>query len=500
MTATVPLRNTTEAHAQPPLVSRVMEPTFASLTPSGTDIEVPRMGSRMLGLVLKPQGEQVARLLEAREGEGVMFPEVVIQMPRRSTKTTAIWSTIIGRAATRENYRCVVTAQKGTIASSILLEHANLMIAAGTAVESGEKNQDHAVGKVVVYRSGGREALHFPTTHSRIWVVPPDASAVRSAAADDVVIDEAGEHDLAKGQEFLDGVQPLMDTRGPLAQLIITGTPGKVRAGFFWNTLEAGRTGTDPVLGILDYSIRDDEDIADRQVWWRVHPGPSSGLTPMSTLERRWAKLGEVAFAREYLCRWPMDGTVGAIDMAAWRAAKVETPPRPERFGIAFDVAPDGSAACLAVAWRDEAGLAHLGIQEYRSGTAWLAKAAHSLATRSRLPVAYDNIGANRAPAVELERMGRVRLVPGTMKDAQGAVAITMEALRNGTLRHFGQESLDAAAQGASFRDGEGGRLWARKASANDITPLVAAGLALWQADTLNRERGVRTIRSTRSA
>lgn len=498
MSADLVLSETARAHTPPALLMPAISPTFASGTPSDTDIEAALVGSRMLGLELKPQGVQVARLLEAREDGAAMYPEVVIQMPRRSTKTTSIWATIIGRAATRENYRAVVTAQRGTIASSILLEHANLMLGTGAAVESHKKG--HTDGsKVIVYRNAGRERLDFPWTRSQIWVVPPNGSAVRSAAADDVVIDEAGEHDLEKGKEFLAAVQPLMDTRGPLAQLIITGTPGKVRAGMFWDTLELARAGTDPVLGILDYSIRDDEDIEDRTVWQRVHPGPASGLTPMATLERRRTKLGAEAFAREYLCRWPLDGTTSAIDMDAWRAAAIEAPERPDKFGIAYDCAPDGSTAALAVAWRDEAGVAHIGIQDYRHGTSWLAGAAHSLGTRYRQPVRYDDIGANRAPAAELERKGRIKLVPGSMKDAQGAVATVMEALRTGTLRHFGQQSLDAAAEGAAFRDGEGGRLWARKASANDITPLVAAGLALWQFDAMSKERGTRTIRSTAS-
>jgi hypothetical protein len=332
----------------------------------------------------------------------------------------------------------------------------------------------------VVYRNGGREHLDFGNG-ARVWVVPPDAGAVRSAAADDIVIDEAGEHDPVKGRDFLDAVQPLMDTRGPLAQLIIAGTPGKVRAGFFWDTLEQGRAGTDRELGILDYSIRDDEDAEDRKVWRRVHPGPASKLTPMSVLERRWTKLGPVAFSREYLCRWPFDGSTSAIDKAAWVTGAVGERAVPDRFGLAFDVAPDGSAAALCAAWRDEDGLAYLSVLDYRFGVSWLSGVAQQVARKYRLPVRYDAIGANHGPAQEIARQRGANVIAGTSKDAQAASQLLVSTLTDGRLRHFGQASLNTAARIATWSEREGGRYFGRRQG--DVSPLVAAALALYQFD-----------------
>lgn len=473
------------------------EPTFASPIPDDVDLAAAERGAAMLGLPLKPQGVRVAQLLEARNSEGgALYPETVIQMPRRATKTTSIWATIIGRAATREGYRCVVTAQRGTIASRILLEHANLLLGTGSAVESREKDQPEAAGKVVLYRSGGRESLEFPT-RSRIWVVPPEAGAVRSAAADDVVIDEAGEFDPVKGKDFYDAVVPLMDTRGPLAQVIVTGTPGKVRAGMFWDTLELGRSGEDAELGILDYSVRDDEDVTDRAVWARVHPGPASGLTPMEVLERRWKKLGEAAFSREYLCRWPADISTSAIDLQAWREHVVPQEALPSRFGLAFDVAPDSSAAALMAAWRDEQGIARIGVLDYRDGVSWLPAAASAVARKYRVPIRHDGIGANYGPAQEIQRQRGVSVVASTPKETMAATQALVSALADGELVHFDQASLNTAAEGAAWRQGEGGRYFARKASAADVCPLVGAAQALWQVDHAPAGGPTRVIRAS---
>ncbi|WP_130412382.1 hypothetical protein [Xylanimonas ulmi] len=458
-------------------------PRFVSPIPDDVDISAAEVGARLLGLELLPQGVREAQLLEARNAEGgASFSSVVIQMPRRSTKTTAIWATILGRAATREGYRCVVTAQSGYIASRILLEHAERMLRAGNLVESREVRFQDGVDKPVLFRSGGRERIDFPNG-SRVWVVPPDPGSVRSAAADDIVIDEAGEFEGDKGEQFMLGVLPLMDTRGPLAQLVVAGTPGRTRSGMFWGMLEDARRGDDDELGILDYSAADSDDPEDRAVWARVHPGPSSGLTPMKVLERRFAKLGAVGFAREYLCMWPADASTSAIDMESWANAEVERTALPDRFGLALDIAVDGSSAALVAAWRDADGVAYVEVVEHRMGVSWLAAKAHAMGKKYRVPVRYDDIGNNRNVAEEIDRRRGVRLAKGNLKDVAGAAQRLVSDLAEGRLRHFGQASLTAAAEGAAWRQTEGARAFGRNTSRHPIEPLVAASLAIWQYD-----------------
>lgn len=447
------------------------KPTHASPTSPRTDVTAAHVGAEMLGLPLTPQGERVARLLEHRRGQGVRYQTVVVQMPRRAAKTTSVWSTLIGRAVLRPGYRCVATAQSGTIASTIILEYGGILEARG----------HREAGLLRLYRNQGRERIEFENG-SRIWVVPPAEGAVRSAAADDIVIDEAGEHDARKGVDFLNAVRPLQDTRGPLAQLIVTGTPGRARAGMFWDLLEQGRTGSDRDQGILDYSASDDDDPDDERVWKRVHPGIGT-LTTLRTIRKRRGSMDVAAFSREYLCLWPPDLSTSAINQAKWQTSEVPQLPIPERVGLAFDVALDGTSAALCAAWRDEDGTAYVGVVECRQGVQWLTSVAHRVAKKYRQPLRYDAIGANHGPAEEIARLRGVQLAGGSGRDAQGAAQRLVSELAEGRLRHFGQASLTAAAQGAAWRQSEGGRYFARKASASDVAPLVAASLALWQFD-----------------
>lgn len=485
-------------------------PRHFSDVPPDTDISDTEAGAVALGLPMTPQGRNEALLFGALDDEGgSLYKTCVVQMPRRATKSTTIWATIIGRALRRPGYKAVVTAQSGTVASSLLLEHGELLEANGYAgYKRKELDEAEGNGTMRVLRNGGREKLEF-ANKSVILVVPPTAAAVRSKAADDIVIDEAGEFEGNKGEEFMTGVLPLMDTRGERAQLIIAGTPATMRSGMFWELLEAARAGDDDYLGILDYSASDEEYASlnpqewdkltdeekdyERALWRRVHPGPSAikddgtPLTSMRTLERRRTQMTFPKFAREYLCLWPTDASVKAMDMEQWAKMARPTPFMPDKFAFAFDCAPDGSSAAIVAAWREENGDAWLEVIDHRMGTDWLVSVIRDISATQPHPVAYDRIGANMDAALRLESLRPQVRSEGLhyVKGVVPAEAAFVRELREGRLRHSGQVSLTEALDGATWRVLEGARLWGRKASSSDLCPAVAAALALHYYDTV---------------
>jgi len=433
----------------------------------------------MLGLPLKAQGERVAKLLESRVRGEALYSTVVVQMPRRATKTTSIWATIIGRAATRPGYRCVTTAQTGWMASRILLEHANAMVARGLEDD----------GTMRLYRNNGRERIEFPNG-SRIWCVPPMVGSVRSAAADDILVDEAGEFEGPSGSQFLAAVRPLMDTRGPLAQLIVSGTPAKERLGMFWELLSQARSeeADELGLGLLDYSAREDEDPDDEKVWLRVHPGPSSGLTPLKVLRRRRKELDIVSWSREYLCVWPTDASVGALDVGAWKAAAEPFPEdRPTRSVIVVDAPKEQTSCSVVEVWRDEDGHACIEILAHRPGVSWAARFAHEAGRRLKVPVVFDEVGGNVTIAAEIRRMHpSVNVVPLTWKHVGAAAQLLATEVREGRVRHFDQPDLNNAVDSVMWRDaGRNGRAFGRRPGMAEISPIVAASLGLWHFDAM---------------
>lgn len=466
---------------------RKARPTHLSRIPRGTDIGVAFVGARMQDLPLLKQGEEVAAVLEAQDKQGnPLYTHVVIQMPRRSAKTTSIWSVLLGRALHRPGTKIVTTAQDGIRARNRFRE---VLRALDRADFEGNNNPSNRLGKL--RWANGDEAIEFENG-SRIWVVPPEAGAFRGEAADVMFFDETGELSVLRSEDLLAGALPLMDTR-PAGQIIIAGTPAKQRAGLLWDTLEAGRAGVKG-YGIVDYSILDSESIVDYDddgnpslnydVIRRVHCGIGT-LTTIDKIRARFEAMPLDQFEREYCCRFPFESSDSAISALAWEECHGgdTLPPRPEHVGIGFDVAPDSSVAALACAWRDADGIAHGELLAYRAGIDWLTATAAQAARKHRTNIGYDSIGANAEPANRLHR-AHIGLKPKSLKAMQAASARLAIDIENRNFRHYGQADVTRAVEGAAWRNvGEGGRLFARKTSVSEVSPVVALAIALQQFD-----------------
>ncbi len=462
-------------------------PTWSSPVPAGTDITEALKGAELMGLPLTPQGIYMAGVLEAKNTFGLpLYDEVGIEVPRRSTKTTTIQMVLLGRCTERPGYRVVSTAQDGTRASQFF---ANMMrTIEAQLTKRGLTKED--VGIKTFYHSQGREYIEW-LNGSKWWVVKPVSSAFRGDAADTMWFDEAGELDAEKSDDLQAGALPLMDTRDD-AQVIVSGTPGLARQGMFWETLEQGRK--DPTsTGIVDFAASDYDDPAEEAVWWRVHPGLASGLTTIEKMRKRFEKMPVTQFAREYMCIWPPDSTVTALDLTNWAATTVEhlgEPPAGVPWGIGWDVAIGGAAAAVAVAWIDDQEQPHVQVMEHKAGTQWVAKnIAQALQVHPRTPVGYDNIGDNITVAQALGRMPKVkggRIKALTLKDVAAATAVLAQANDRLTLQHAEHPGLDTAVRNSTWRESGGSRLFMR-GKGQEITCLLACVHALAVASTAQR-------------
>ena len=478
-----------------PLVTkrRRARPTHFSLTRrqlATVDLAEAQYGAQLQGLPLFRQGEEAAALIAATTPDGLpRYQQCVILMPRRATKSTSIWSQIIGRCAARPGLRVYFTAQDGQRAREIL----RLDIMENLRAQGFEQN-GHGTFRV----ANGDESVIF-ANGSFIRALPPKPSIFRSKAADIIFLDEAGEYAEDLGDALLQAALPLMDTR-PHSQIIISGTPAPGRAGLLWEKLQDGMDKTVTEVGVLAYMITDDESAVNddgtmnEKVLYRVHPGIGT-LTTIATIRSRFRDLtkkhGTIKFEMEYLCRFPVDVSSAAIPAEVWAAASrgPALPVRPAHVGLAIDTDPDNTTAALVAAWRDTAGHGHLEVLAVGSPSE-IVNAAQRAATKHRTPVGYDQIGANVDHAQVLTRR-KTRTNPLPLRYMQAATARFDRELRNATLHHHDQTALDDAAAGACWRTvGEGGKLFGRRASTASVAPLVAAAVALWQYDQTTRTAG----------
>lgn len=455
-------------------------PRVVSPTPDAVECRAYERGSELLGFDTTPQGYELARVVEAVDGDVPLYDSVTALIPRRSSKTTSVWAILLGRGALVRDFRAIYTAQDGTRAGQQFRSFMRLL------QQQGHEDS----GLVKLSWSNGRETIEFPETNARIWVVAPRSGNYRGEAADLLVFDEAGELDLDKSADILEGVLPLMDTR-PMGQVIFAGTPATQRAGLFWDRLVEARE--DPALyGIVDYSIDDatdpwSEDGELRQdVLLATHPGLTSGLTTLTKMLKRAKQMERASFEREYLCRFPYSSDTRAISAEDWEALeRVRVAERPSRFTLAFDCAPDGSSAALVAAWRDEDGNPHVEVVEHRAGTKWIAKTVAEM-SRAAAAVVYDGIGANALPAEQIaQRRDGTKGTGLKYADVLAAVALLNTEITAHRLRTPEDPAMDAAAEAAVWRSTERGRMFGRSTALGDVTPLVAAALALLAFDRL---------------
>lgn len=484
-------------------LATISKPRYLSDYPEDTDLTAANLGADMQGLPMTPQGLLLAGVMEAKSDREVLdkktgkpngryrplYRTVVSEIPRRSTKTTSVQNVLLGRCSTIPGYRVVSTAQDGTRASEFFAE----MISFMEAEEPDESLRDWKP-----YHSQGRERIDW-ANGSKWWVVKPDASALRGKAADVMWFDEAGELDPEKSADLLSGALPIMDTK-PEGQVIITGTPGLVRAGLLWEFLERGRAqlGTEnPKVGICDFTAEKDDgtylDPESVDTWFETHPGLACGLTELDIIQERREALGLPKFMREYLCIWPPDSKITALDLKKWKITETEAltaPPEGVPWGIGWDVAIGGDAAAVAVAWVDEHDEPHVQIMDHRAGSQWVAAyVAKAIGKFPRVPVGYDSIGDNITVAQALGRMPRVkttRVKALTLKEVAASTAVISQSVNLMSIHHPPHTGLDAAVKNTTWRDSNGSRLFMR-AKGIEISCLLAATHALAVASTAKR-------------
>jgi hypothetical protein len=453
------------------------EPAYLSPIPPDTDVSAYLTGLDMLGVGMTPQGVNVAGVMEALDDDGLpLYDDVTIQIARRSAKTTSVQAVFLGRSSSRRGYRTIQTAQDGTRASGVIKQ----MIRDIELTDPREPKTREWLS----YASTGREYLEW--NNGAHWhVVPPDPGSFRSKAADAIWFDETGELDPLKTADLEAGALPVMDTRES-GQVIKSGTPGKLRAGMAWNTLKAARDAPG-TLGIVDYSASDSEavtedQIADPDLWFRVHPGLASGLTKLKTIQKRYDTMDLHKFIREYLCVWPADMTKSALDLDRFDALTVAPVAAPADFQLSFDCEINGQAASISAGWVDPDGTERIQVMDHRRGVEWLVEElARAHFKYPRVRIGYDPIGQNAGVALKLQRVPRFRpaaLKPLTLREMSGAAALVAQGMDGETIAFSEDTVLRRAAENATWRESGDNRLFGRRGG-NDISGLSSGSIAL---------------------
>ncbi len=263
----------------------------------------------------------------------------------------------------------------------------------------------------------------------------------------------------------------------------------------FARVRERALSGRDPRLAWFEWSVDaerpellDDELAGDPDQWAIANPGLALRIPHEAVAdEHRTVDRRTYAVERMGVGAWPATDADSAtvIDLEQWAALIDDASELADPVCFAFDVAPDRATAAIAAGGRRPDGLFHVEIVQHRRGTGWIVPELERLVDRWRpLAVLCDPAGPAGSLIYRCEDAG-VPVSPVAAGDHAKACGLLADSVVQEQLRHRGSAELVAALKGATRRPLGDAWAWSRKNSAIDISPLVAATLALWGEATL---------------
>ena len=166
-----------------------------------------------------------------------------------------------------------------------------------------------------------------------------------------------------------------------------------------------------------------------------------------------------------------------------------------ERLTLAIDVPPERSVASVALAGLRPDGRWHVELDDERKGVDWVIPWVKERAAKNRLhAVVVDELSGlvekRRDRYYLIGTRIAVTLAAAEGRDMAIACAKFYDSVIDQSLRHTDQPQMNVALSVARKRTiSGGGWAWNRKDAASDITPIVAATLALWGAQNDNVKR-----------
>jgi len=418
----------------------------------------------VLGLPPMPHQQLVFDVGLELENGLPAYREVIVSMPRQCGKTTMILGATLDRSLFwGERQRTVYSAQSGSEGRKKLLDDFWPLIEK-TALSQG-------VAKV--HRAQGHERIQF-RNGSILEEAAKTEQAGHGLTVDLGIIDEAWyDEDNRREQSMV----PAMSTR-PAAQLWICSTQGTDKSAYLNRKTEMGRAAAaeDKGYGVayFEWSIPEDEDIENPEVWWQYHPALGWTISP-EVMAQDLRTMDEMEWRRAYgnqRTRLLRERVIPEVLWVAVQSMSAEVDrKRPIVFGV--DVHPDRVSAAIAVSDGRVIELV-----DYREGTTWVLERAKELKDRWGGRFAVDGGGPAAYIADELERAGLV-VVRLSSAEVAAACARLYDSVADAKVIIRSAEALDRAVEGLAKRPVGDRFVWSRTSSTTDITPMFAATLAL---------------------
>jgi len=303
-------------------------------------------------------------------------------------------------------------------------------------------------------------------------------SAGHGRTLDEAHIDEAMS-DVDERRE--QAVVPAMFTRQN-PQMIAMSTAGTDESLYWRRKVDEGRKfaeeGVVEDVAYFEWSIPDDADIYDPEVWREFHP--ALGQTQTLAAMRHAAKtMSEMEFRRALGNQWTRQSDK-VIDWASWIECRSVQGAISGDLVLSAEVNKERTQASICAASWGSDGFVDVEMIEVRDGISWLTEELVRLRDRHNpLRIVVDGSGPIGAMIPEFNRAG-LDLHPVTGGEFAAACGAFYDRIMDRSLRVRPSEELDDAVAGAAKYVRGDRFVWRRSTPMCDISPLVCATLAAW--------------------
>lgn len=464
--------------------------------------------AKALGTPLMPwQRYAVDVGLEIDPETGLLFYRGVdITVPRQSGKTSVVLPTAVWRAMFRPRQRIVYGAQSGVAAREKWEDEHLPMLEAARPLKGRWRARKANGREAILWRNGSIHGLLASTE-----------KAGHGKTLDSAFLDEYfGQVDYRSDQ----AVGPAMITRAD-AQKWRLSTAGTSKSVPFNAMRDRGRAavedGRSSTIAFFDWCALPGMPREDPATWRTcmpaLCPAPVRGVCRCSkewrhTVTERaiQAELETYAdeleeFDRAYLNIArdlnELAGDPNVPSLQEWDLLADLEAPGGDVIALAVDFTPDRGWASIVAVGDTPGGLPLMKVLDHGAGTGWVIGRIRALHERLK-PVCWvvDDKSAAGTLILPLEKAGIPRMPPAhddprqgpqrgqlwvpTVQQLGAACGSFTDTVRQGQVVHLAQEEMTVALDGAKTRPlGDGAWAWGRKIASADISPLVAATLAL---------------------
>jgi len=314
---------------------------------------------------------------------------------------------------------------------------------------------------------------------STFRLVAASGDAIRGAATNLVIIDEARGLSVDEGDELERAVFPTQAT-GAGGQTWIVSNAGTAASAWLARWRDLGRQavaeGRTSRLAYVEYAAPPDADPADEATWWRAHPGLGHHVN-LDALRADYEVMAPDAFACEYLGWWP-ETLVDTVLVDAWLAGVADVA-LVDPVVFALEVDEDRTTASIVAAGSGGDDRVVVELVEHRPHGPWVGPRLVELAERwSPMAVVWDAGGPAGALAPELVEVP-TRLVPYRTAEVTAAAGWFYDrVVYTADVVHRADVDLDGAIAAARRRRAGGAWLFDRRQPG--ACPLIAATMAVW--------------------